>query len=502
MTAARSPLPAFSWPSPPGRRAVAVAALVAALIAAAGGLRLEAAGDRAGHPSADERAYVRLAADLRSTGSYGGPTTAHPLHWAPGAPVLFALADALTGHAASPGGIDTHAARRAQAVVGALTVGAAFALAALIAGVWAGLAAAIAVAFLPPMITATEHLTSEPLGAFAVTAALAAVAWAWNRGRTAGFAVAGAALGVACLVRADVLLAALVLGPVIGVLHARRAGRRAGLAAGGATLAGLLVLVAPWSAWASVSERAFVPITDGGASTLFVGTYLPGNGTMFGLKHALARETVRVHPEIRGRPLFRVREQDFLDAVAARHPGMHRDAAISAELHRNLRVYLLGHPTAFARMTAAKVWRMWAFPFRGTFHRARQSTIWLHRVLVVVALAGLLAALVRRCAPLARHRAAGDRDHHRRRRRVRRRGPPRLPAPARPAGGRRRRLGAPGRRRAAAVRAIRAIGARGRCRTTGRERGEFPRPCGESTRLTRVAEMTRSPCAVTATTCS
>ena len=263
MTAARSPLPAFSWPSPPGRRAVVVAALVAALIAAAGGLRLEAAGDRAGHPSADERAYVRLAADLRSTGSYGGPTTAHPLHWAPGAPVLFALADALTGHAASPGGIDTHAARRAQAVVGALTVGAAFALAALIAGVWAGLAAATAVAFLPPMITATEHLTSEPLGAFAVTAALAAVAWAWNRGRTAGFAVAGAALGVACLVRADVLLAALVLGPVIGVLHARRAGRRAGLAAGGATLAGLLVLVAPWSAWASVNERAFVPITDG-----------------------------------------------------------------------------------------------------------------------------------------------------------------------------------------------------------------------------------------------
>ena len=41
---------------------------------------------------------------------------------------------------------------------------------------------------------------------------------------------------------------------------------------------------------------------------------------MFGLKHALARETLRVHPEIRGRPLFRVREQDFLDAVAARHP--------------------------------------------------------------------------------------------------------------------------------------------------------------------------------------
>jgi len=383
-----------------GPRKALVATLLAALIAAAGVLRLEAAADHAGQTSADERAYVRLAADLRSTGSYGGPTTAHPLHWAPGAPVLFAFADALSGDAASPDRIDTRAARRAQAVVGALTVGAAFALAAMIAGVWAGLAAAAAVAFLPPMITATEHLTSEPLGAFAVTAALAAVAWAWNRGRAAGFAVAGAALGVACLVRADVLLAALVLGPAIGVLHARRAGRRAGLAAGGATLAGVLVLVGPWSAWASISERAFVPITDGGASTLFVGTYLPGNGTMFGLKHALARETLRVHPEIRGQPLFRVPERDVLDAVAARRPGLHRDAAISAELHRNVRVYLLGHPVAFARMTAGKVWRMWAFPFRGTFHRARGSTIWLHRVLVAVALTGLLAALVRRRAPL------------------------------------------------------------------------------------------------------
>jgi dolichyl-phosphate-mannose-protein mannosyltransferase len=402
MTTARArlPLPAFAWPSPPGRRTLVVAALVAALVAAAGALRLEAAGDRTGHPSADERAYVRLAGDLRSTGSYGGPTTAHPLHWAPGAPALFALADALSGHPASAPRIDTRAARRAQAVVGALTVGAAFALATLIAGAWAGLAAAVAVAFLPPMITATEHLTSEPLGAFAVTAALAAVAWAWNRGRAASFAVAGAALGVACLVRADVLLAALVLVPAIGLLRARRAGRRAGLAAGAATLAGLLVLVVPWSAWASAGEGTFVPITDGGASTLFVGTYLPGDGTMFGLKHALAREAVQVHPEIRGRPLFRVRERDFLDAVAARHPGMPRDAAISVELHRNLRVYLLGHPVAFARMTARKLWRMWGFPFRGTFHRPRASTTWLHRALVALALAGLLAGLVRRRDPL------------------------------------------------------------------------------------------------------
>src|SRR5690349_1337994 len=86
-----------SMPHPP--RGVTVAALLAALIALAAMLRLEQAGDRPGHPSADERAYVRLATDLRVNGSYGDPGTRHPLHWAPGAPLLFAAADAITGRA-------------------------------------------------------------------------------------------------------------------------------------------------------------------------------------------------------------------------------------------------------------------------------------------------------------------------------------------------------------------------------------------------------------------
>jgi hypothetical protein len=376
-----------------------VAALLVLVIAPAGALRLEEANDRPGHASADERAYVQLASDLRLTGNYGGPSMAHPLHWAPGAPVLFALADVLSGHAIADQ-IDARAARRAQAVVGALTVAAAFALAALIAGAWAGLAAATAVAFYPPMVAATSQLTSEPLGALAVTTALGAVAWAWSRGRVAGFAAAGAAVGLACLVRADVLLAALLLGPAVGLLHARRIGWRGGLAAGCATLVGVLGVVGPWSAWASRRDRTFVPITDGGATTLFVGTYLPGHGTIFGLKHALAREASRAHPSIRHKPVFRLPEKVFLDAVAARHPKLQRDAAISAEVHRNLRVYLLGHPGAFARMTATKVWRMWAFPFRGTFHRASTPTLWLHRALVALALVGLLGGLVRRREPM------------------------------------------------------------------------------------------------------
>jgi hypothetical protein len=399
MTAASIRMITFARHAPPTGIAVATALAVVIVVAAA--LRLEAAGDRPGHASADERAYVQLASDLRASGNYGNPTMAHPLHWAPGAPALFALADAVDGHARS-GGLDRHAARRAQAIVGALTVGAAFGLAALIANAWAGIAAAIAVAFYPPMIAATSRLTSEPLGALAVTAALIAVAWAWRRRSAPAFASAGAAVGLACLVRADVLLAALVLGPAVGVLHARRAGWREGMLAGALTLTGVLMVVGPWSAWASRREDAFVPITDGAATTLFVGTYLPGHGTIFGLKHSLAKEAARVHPSIRHKPLFRVGEKVFLDAVAARHPRMSRDAAIAAEARHNLRVYLIGHPIAFARMVAGKVWRMWAFPFRGSFGRNDAATLWLHRALVALALIGVLAGLVlSRSAPSA-----------------------------------------------------------------------------------------------------
>jgi hypothetical protein len=393
MTAASARLPSLARQPPPS--GLVIAAVLAAVLLAATVLRLEAAGDRVGHISSDERSYVDLAVDLSTDGTYGGPGMVHPFHWAPGAPALFALADAFAGHPAA-GRIDVHAARQAQAIVGALTVGAAFALAALIAGPWAGLAAAVAVAFYPPMVAATSHLTSEPLGAMAVTAALAAVAWAWKRRAVPAFAAAGVALGLACLVRADVLLAALLLGPAVAVPLSRRADWRAGLPAGGALLAGVLIVIVPWSAWASRRERAFVPITDGGATTLFVGTYLPGHGTIFGLKHALAREAARVHPSIRHEPLFQVREAVFLDAVAARHPHLSRDAAISAEVRRNLRVYALGHPLAFSRMLAAKTWRMWGFPFRGTFGKVGAPALWLHRALVALALVGLLAGLWRR----------------------------------------------------------------------------------------------------------
>jgi hypothetical protein len=80
---------------------------------------------------------------------------------------------------------------------------------------------------------------------------------------------------------------------------------------------------------------------------------------------------------------------------------MSRDAAIATEARHNLRVYLIGHPIAFGRMVAGKAWRMWAFPFRGSFGRNDAATLWLHRALVALALIGALGGLaLRRSAPI------------------------------------------------------------------------------------------------------
>src|SRR5439155_4972780 len=127
-------------------RVIVVLVLLAAVVGAGAALRA----NRAAHParpnSADERAYLTLAHDLATTGNYGGPGTAmnDPLHWPPGAPALFAAAEKLGPGA--PGDLAPSAVYAAQAIVGTLAILAAFGAAALLAGPWAGLAAAAATA--------------------------------------------------------------------------------------------------------------------------------------------------------------------------------------------------------------------------------------------------------------------------------------------------------------------------------------------------------------------
>ena len=311
-------------------RVVAIVTLLAVLLGAAAAMRADRAGEPLPPRSADERAYLTLARDLALNGNYGGPGTEmdDPLHWPPGAPALFAGARLVAG--GDEGEIAPGSVYSAQAVVGSLAVLAAFGAAALLAGPWAGLAAAAATAFYPPLVDATGRALSEPLGALALVLALIACVWAARRPQWWRFGLAGLALGGTLLVRAD-LAPALPLIAIWALLVGRRsAGWRGGALTAGALLAGTLIAIAPWVIHASQRADRLIPISTSGGSAIFVGTYLPGDGTMFGLKRALGNQMRLQNPRLGATPNFRLPQERLLDLVAARHPEMGRDAALRA----------------------------------------------------------------------------------------------------------------------------------------------------------------------------
>jgi Dolichyl-phosphate-mannose-protein mannosyltransferase len=366
------------------------------VLAVGGGLRVEAAAHHGRFLSADERAYAKLAAGLSAGHGYNGPQMTDPLHWPPGTPMVFAAAR--LGSGARAGELGPPAVYRAQAVVGILLIAAVFALAALLAGPWAGVAAAAGVALYPPLVLASGDLVTEPLGALTLVTGILALVWAWRAPSWQRFALAGGALGVAVLVRPDLLVVPFALALLVAVTQrARRAG--VGMGAGAAYLTGALLAIAPWSAYATQRRGAFVPVTTSSWSTLFVGTYLPGDGRIFGLREKLGPVARAHNPRIRRVADANLRSEWILDAVAARRPGLAREAALRRETLANLRRYAIGHPAAYAGMEVRKLGRMWLGYDRGTHHGRRGWVLVVHLLLVAGALVGLLAGLWRARRP-------------------------------------------------------------------------------------------------------
>jgi 4-amino-4-deoxy-L-arabinose transferase-like glycosyltransferase len=357
---------------------------------------------RAAHPttsyqSADERAYGRLALNLAEHQRYGEPTAsvADTLHWPPGAPLMFGAAHEIAPSAGSDRTKDIPAAYWAQALVSTGTTAAAFLLAMLLAGPWAGVVAAALVGFYPPLILASGEQLSEPLGAFLLACAFLALAWATQRGRWPLYLLAGAMFGVTALTRADLLLVGFLVAGLLALWTWRQRSLKRGLAIGALVAGGAALAMAPWIAYASQRAGHFVPITQGSASALFVGTYLPGNGTTVGMKRALAPELKKRRPGLRGRGAMAIDAREYLALIAARHPGMPRDEAVSREARHNIAHYLRTDPIGFAGMMANKVQRMWSRYARGgARHTSWQIRVW-HILLVLASVAGLVAGLWR-----------------------------------------------------------------------------------------------------------
>jgi hypothetical protein len=365
-----------------------------------GALRFDAASDPSAYQSRDEVAYAMIARSIIDKGTYGlyGGSGAqqNPIHWPPGAPALFTLAYALDRSTRADGRWDVPSAYPWQAAVGTLAIVATFALVVLVASPAAALLAALLVALYPPLVDASGDLLSEPLGALLLTAALAATVLVVRRPSRWAGVLAGALLAGTVLTRADLILVPLIaIAGVVLTVRSRAPERRwaAGLRAAAPMTIALVVLVAPWTAFASHVRGHFVPLSSGGMSNLWVGTYLPGDGSIFGSKHAMEAEVKARYPRLRDHKANQISQVHVMRTVAARRPGLDQEAALRAEALANLRRYALGDPVAFADMMAGKVWRLWGDYTRGTYTRQRD---WIHTLHLIVAgfgFAGLLAGL-------------------------------------------------------------------------------------------------------------
>ena len=149
-----------------------------------------------------------------------------PLHWPPGAPMLFAAGYKLFGTDADAKDFDIGAVYWQQALITTGTTALAAALAWILAGPWAGLLAGAIVGTYPPLIGATGDQLSEPLGAFLLLAAFVALALAVKRrARWWGWAAAGALFALAILTRTDLLPVPFLIAGIGGLIVLWRTAR-------------------------------------------------------------------------------------------------------------------------------------------------------------------------------------------------------------------------------------------------------------------------------------
>ncbi len=350
------------------------------IVLLAGGLRIaSAASPDLANPSTDEIAYASIARGL-THGRYQ-----ESLHWPPGAPAMFAVAQKLFPDR------ELRAAFWAQALVGTLLVGVVFLLGRLAWGPLVGLGAAALVAVYPPYVTLAGQLLSEPLGTLLLAAGVAALLAAWRVRRWWAYVASGVLLGGTLLTRTDLLLVPGILA-VATVVTLRSQGARAALTGPAALLAATLVTILPWTVFASHRAGHFVPITEGSGSALFVGTYLPGDGSTTGVKRALAGEVRAKLPRYAHTEPGLIPALNVLDVVAARRPQLARDAALNAEARANLRRYAWGDPLGFGAMMAHKASRMWLVSSRAGVATKSSVTRTVHFVIVLALALALLAS--------------------------------------------------------------------------------------------------------------
>ena len=387
-------------------------------------------------PVYDAVAYGRIADNLDAGRGFtlGERATQPASNYSPGLPLL------ISALYKASGGVHERFARLVLAAVGALAVLFAYLIGRRLSGTAAGLVAAAAVAIFPALLEYQGMLMSEPLAATLLSGSILAIIWAGDpyanhsargfcRGKRGAlraghgpsstplsprhprerWLVPGLLLGALTLTRPEYLGVAVLLALVVFVGGARDEWRTT-LARAAVMLAGLALVVAPWTIRNAVALDRFVPVSTGGGQVLFTGAYIPSDGDPErvgeevlerhpGLTRRLAAKYV---PALQGSSmaaqrealLGRVRLEQILAALAEqRYPSIETDRALSRMGRERLWDNVSEEPLAYTGFLARKMARVWSPGPRDVMH----EPVWrlLHWALVVLGLLGLAVLVLR-----------------------------------------------------------------------------------------------------------
>jgi hypothetical protein len=383
-----------------------------ALVLALGlGLRVDDAW-RGRAPVYDAQAYARIARNLeRGRGFTLGRAATQPAsNYSPGLPLLVAAIYEIAG------GVHERLARIVLALVGSLAVLFAYLIGRRLAGVGAGLLAALAVAIYPALLEYQGMFMSEPLAATLLSGAVLAMFWAADArapaARAPRWLFPGLLLGALAMVRPEFLAVGVLLAIVVALLPRRWAENprydagigpstrglpeigpsTRGFACAAVLLVGVVVVVLPWTVRNAVALDRFVPISTGGGQVLFAGTYLPSGGD----PQRVGAEVVERNPRLFApRDVRRLRLEQILARLAAdRRPGVESDRALAEMGREQLWEDVSEKPLEYAGFVAAKVGDVWSHGPR----EVMRQPLWeaLHWVLLALGLAGLALLLARR----------------------------------------------------------------------------------------------------------
>lgn len=378
---------------------IGLAALVAILLIGLG-LRVSYAWDGR-EPVFDAAAYAAIAANLEQGNGFtvGATATQPSSNYSPGLPLLVAGAYEVTG------GVHERLARVFLAFLGTLSILFTYLLGRRLSRVMsssgygppnsssvaAGLVGAAAVAVYPALLEYQGMLMSEPLAATLLSGAVLAIFWASDRDSAAPWLLPGALLGATAMVRPEYLGVALLLGVVVFARSVGSDWQRA-LTQAAILLAGVILVVAPWTIRNAVALDRAVPISTGGGQVLFAGTYLPSDGD----PEKVGAEVVTRHPELFAPAAAkRLRlEQILARLAAARYPDLETDRALARMGREQLGDDISEQPLEFAGFLAAKVARIWSHGPREVMREPGWEI--LHWALVGFGLLGLCLLAWRR----------------------------------------------------------------------------------------------------------